>query len=226
MHRMSVIRIPRKQLAQRRRARHEARAREAEERLHWLIAFARTPIATLTSSEREAVAKEVRAFAAFRVHGVVTETESVLPAPADLTVRAVIALQSELGSMLNTLWPPNPAIPSVAFRLKAPSTGMFVARTTGTDQVQAVTTAVWPSTFWWVAVSLLQAHGTRIRRCMARTGATTCGRLFVRTRRQIFCSPACSRRERARQWYETHQTDERERRRAAYARRTLKRGQP
>src|SRR4051794_5459422 len=109
MRQMSVTRIPGKQLAQLRRARHEARAREAEERLHWLIAFAQTPIATFTSSEREALAKQVRAFAAFRVNGVVTETKSVLPARADLTVRAVIALQSELGSMLNTLWPPDPA---------------------------------------------------------------------------------------------------------------------
>ncbi len=67
----------------------------------------------------------------------------------------------------------------------------------------------------WIGISgLLEEFGDRLRRC----DAPGCGRLFVRERRQVYCSTSCSQRVRSAKWYSSHQEEARERRRRAYAR--------
>jgi hypothetical protein len=68
-----------------------------------------------------------------------------------------------------------------------------------------VVEATWPDTIWIVTMSLLEEFGTRLRRC------PTCEvrRLFLKTRRQMYCSPACSQRARSARWYNQHRRAER-----------------
>jgi hypothetical protein len=68
-----------------------------------------------------------------------------------------------------------------------------------------VVEATWPDTIWIVTMSLLEEFGQRLRRC------PTCEvrRLFLKTRRQMYCSAACSQRARSARWYNRNRRAER-----------------
>lgn len=65
---------------------------------------------------------------------------------------------------------------------------------------------------WYSAQALLAEYGSRLSRC----ARSECRRLFVRTKRQNYCSPACSQRTRAAKYYAAHHDDISDQRRAKY----------
>ena len=60
--------------------------------------------------------------------------------------------------------------------------------------------ATWPDTVWLVVMSLLTEFGRQITRCPSCDER----RLFLKTRRQAYCSAACSQRVRSARWYDKH----------------------
>jgi len=136
-----------------------------------------------------------------------------------LTRKEMRTMRDELRQLFAALWPTDGVeltIPS--YHLPVHIGGIYLTRV-GAGSIASVSIAEWPSTFWVAVADLLHQYGARIRRCSARHGANHCGRLFLRTRRQIFCSPQCAQRERSREWYDEHRTEAQRRRRVAYAER-------
>lgn len=72
----------------------------------------------------------------------------------------------------------------------------------------------WPNCFSVGIAAVFMRFGPQIARCQA----PDCRRLFLRIRRQTYCSPECSQRVRSAAWYKTHRDEARERRRRAYER--------
>lgn len=78
--------------------------------------------------------------------------------------------------------------------------------------------AEWPDTVWVSIMGLLDRFGREVRRCPVCAER----RLFLKHRRQAYCSRACSQRARAARWYATHRDVALERRHEAYVRKVLK----
>ena len=72
--------------------------------------------------------------------------------------------------------------------------------------------AGWPDTVWVSIMSLLEEFGREIRRC----GVCAERRLFLKRRRQEYCSRQCSQRARSARWYTAHRPEAQRRRRTAY----------
>ena len=84
-------------------------------------------------------------------------------------------------------------------------------------RVGQVLEAHWPDTVWLTILSLMDAFGSKIRRCpMCPAHA-----LFVKTKRQAYCSRQCSQRARSARWYQAHRALALQRRRAVYERHVL-----
>ena len=65
---------------------------------------------------------------------------------------------------------------------------------------------------WIVLQRIFWLYGDQLRRCQE------CDTLFIRTRRQTYCSESCSQRARSRRWYRAHTEEARGRRRESYVR--------
>lgn len=59
----------------------------------------------------------------------------------------------------------------------------------------------WPDIFWVAVADLLRLCGDRVRQCQKKE----CGKLFVKTKQQDYCSLPCSQSTRSRKWYEKNQ---------------------
>jgi hypothetical protein len=79
-------------------------------------------------------------------------------------------------------------------------------------RIWAIDVSEWPDTFWLSVRSLLARFGERLTRCED----PQCGRLFLRTRRQSYCSRACSQRVRQHAWYQRRRKEVLARRKVAY----------
>ena len=73
-------------------------------------------------------------------------------------------------------------------------------------------TGPWPTPFWFATATLIQKTGHLLRRCR-------CGRVFLRTRRQEYCTTACSQRARSKKFYNANRDELLERRHDQYAKR-------
>ncbi len=71
--------------------------------------------------------------------------------------------------------------------------------------------ADWPALLWNALCDLIEECGPRLRRC------PQCKKLFLRTKRQAYCSKPCSQRVRSEKFYFAHREDIKEKRRRAYA---------
>lgn len=85
-------------------------------------------------------------------------------------------------------------------------------------RVARISEASWPDTLWIAVMGLLEEFGRQIRRCPTCTER----RLFLKRKRQHYCSQACSQRVRSARWYQQHRQDARERRHQMYKRQVLK----
>jgi hypothetical protein len=79
-----------------------------------------------------------------------------------------------------------------------------------------ITVATWPDTVWVTVLSLLEEFGPRVHRC------PVCQTLFLKHKRQMYCSATCAQRARSSRWYARHGDLARKRRRDAYSRAMLK----
>ena len=72
--------------------------------------------------------------------------------------------------------------------------------------------AGWPDIFWLAVADLLRIHGDSIRQCQKQN----CGKVFIRTKRQDYCSTQCSQIERSKKHYVAHREKRKKERRARY----------
>ena len=87
--------------------------------------------------------------------------------------------------------------------------------------IKRVYGADWRHLRWLAIATLLEEFGEQIARC----GAPGCTELFLRNRRQEYCSRGCSQKVRSSKWYDAHREAAQEKRRQAY-RREVKRTSP
>lgn len=74
--------------------------------------------------------------------------------------------------------------------------------------------AGWPDMFWLAVADLLRIHGDSIRQCPKRD----CGKVFIRMKRQDYCSPQCSQSARSKKHYAANREKRKKDRRAMYER--------
>jgi hypothetical protein len=77
--------------------------------------------------------------------------------------------------------------------------------------------ASWPDTVWVSIMSLLEEFGSRMGRCDGCPER----RLFVKSKRQAYCSTQCSQRVRSERWYRKHRKVALDRRHERYKRQVL-----
>lgn len=70
--------------------------------------------------------------------------------------------------------------------------------------------ARWPDIFFVRVAEMFLTFGSFMTRC------SHCKTLFLRTRRQVYCSSRCSQRVRSNRWYSTHREEAKLKRRARY----------
>lgn len=69
--------------------------------------------------------------------------------------------------------------------------------------------AQWPYIFWLAVGEILVEGGHRLWRCI------NCERLFIKRKRQAYCSPQCSQTMRSARWYKGHKIEARRKQREA-----------
>ena len=137
-----------------------------------------------------------------------------------LTRKQLRQVQARLGRVLEALRSVDaqgepvgvayPSIPGAITRVhlmndwSQEDSGLGITRVYGAD---------WRHLRWLAIASLLEEFGTRIVRCRA----PSCPHLFLRHRRQRYCSPQCSQKVRSTTWYQKHQETAKARRREAYS---------
>lgn len=72
-----------------------------------------------------------------------------------------------------------------------------------------VYSARWPHIFWLAVSEILVECGHRLWRCI------NCERLFIKRKRQAYCSSRCSQKVRSERWYRGHMEEAREKQREA-----------
>ena len=72
--------------------------------------------------------------------------------------------------------------------------------------------AGWPDIFFVRVAEMFQTFGSLVARC------SECQTLFLRTRRQAYCSSRCSQKVRSERWYKRHKVKAQENRREYYKR--------
>lgn len=75
--------------------------------------------------------------------------------------------------------------------------------------ISRVYTAQWPHIFWLAVSEILVEGGHRLWRCI------NCERLFIKRKRQAYCSPRCSQKVRSERWYKGHKMEARKKQREA-----------
>jgi CGNR zinc finger protein len=88
----------------------------------------------------------------------------------------------------------------------------------GNGRTFPYTAGPWPVAFWFAIAAVIESGSPYLRRC---TGVE-CGKLFVRTKRQAYCSKACGQRTRSRRFYEAHREEVSEQRHEQYKARVRK----
>lgn len=81
-----------------------------------------------------------------------------------------------------------------------------------TGAVEYFLQAGWPDIFWLAVADLLRTYGDRIRQCQK----VECGKVFIRSKRQDYCSPNCSLSTRFKKWYAINRPKARRNRQERY----------
>jgi hypothetical protein len=77
--------------------------------------------------------------------------------------------------------------------------------------VSRTSSACWPDIFFMRVAEMFLTFGSLVARC------SECQTLFLRTRRQTYCSGRCSQKARSNRWYKTHREQAKLARRERYA---------
>jgi hypothetical protein len=225
---MPIERISAETLQRRRRALQTRRDAQRLQLLQWLIHFAQRDVRGLSKTAWDTVRLDLERFHHAGTRAVISEAGRADPDTTRRPARSATplrrlrlgelrAMQRTLQRVFNGLWPAAATTTTPAADLPVQTSGIDLTRVGG-GQVVSIARAAWPATVWWAVTSLLEQYGARIRRCPALRGATPCGRLFLRTRRQAFCSKTCAQRDRSRAWYGAHRAAAQQRRRDSYQR--------
>ena len=213
----------------------------------WLLFFHALPVADLQASDwvRLKLATQLEGFATrFMGFGRVWPSRIVTgqadlailpgwggipkPRPRRLTRAQVRDIHARLRQVCDALFPVNDAQADAAtvflpvhiqhVGLRRSRVGAARQQTTATGQeagtVVRVYGAPWPDWLWLAIAAALEEFGPRMIRCTV----PDCRRLFLRNRRQAYCSTACSQRVRSKLWYDTHRAEVQKRRRQSYER--------
>ena len=128
-------------------------------------------------------------------------------------------VQARLRHVLEVLRPSDPPFEPSRVRIMYASipgaiTGLYLMNDVSNEGlgIQRVYGADWRHVRWLAIASLLEEFGARIVRCKA----PECTQLFLRTRRQEYCSKKCSQKVRSLKWYTAHRDTAQARRRQAY----------
>ena len=128
-------------------------------------------------------------------------------------------VQARLRHVLAVLRPSDPPFEPSRVRIMYSSipgaiTGLYLMNDVSNEGlgIQRVYGADWRHVRWLAIASLLEEFGARIVRCKA----PECTQLFLRNRRQEYCSKKCSQKVRSLKWYTAHRDTARARRRQAY----------
>ena len=132
------------------------------------------------------------------------------PTPRNVTPAALRALQRTLATKLDALVPTS-GNPEQSLLVQEVGAHRVVLLVRG-RQVERTALSEWPNTFWIAVLAILETGGHRLARCLR----PECCRVFVRMRRQQYCSPRCSQIMRSRRWYAAHRPEAQRRRREAY----------
>jgi len=92
-------------------------------------------------------------------------------------------------------------LPGASATLRAHVSGVRLQRlNTGSAAGVELLFAVddWETSFWLSIAALLEEHGSRIRRC------SKCHALFMKLRKEVYCSRKCGNAARANKWYHKH----------------------
>ncbi len=146
----------------------------------------------------------------------VVPPDRIVPEP-QVTRRRIGRFHAELCRGLQQLFPMegSPVWERRYWKLRATAYPMAVPRQHG--RVWRTSVATWPDTIWVTTLGLLEEFGSGIFRCAMCPER----RLFVKSKRQVYCSRRCSQRKRSARWYQHHRVIARERRRQVYVRRVL-----
>ena len=137
-----------------------------------------------------------------------------------LTRKQLRQLQSRLRHLLDDLRPADPEFEPAWPRIMYPSIPGAITRVHLMNDLsdepglgfQRVYGADWRHLRWLAIAALLEEFGAQIIRCEA----PECTHLFLRNRRQQYCSRPCSQRVRSTKWYNEHRETAKERRRQVY----------
>ena len=81
-----------------------------------------------------------------------------------------------------------------------------------TGAVEYFLQADWPDIFWLAVADLLRTYGDRLRQCQK----VECGKVFIRSKRQDYCSSNCSQSARSKKWYALNRPKAKRNRQARY----------
>ena len=174
-----------------------------------LLDFAQADIDALPVAKRQHLLAAMRSFVG-EIGLLVDSTgeSNVVTTVPTLSMEQVRSLQQPLRDGLESLYPSGVWRPPLQWAPPLAVEAIEIAR--GSREFGLIYVVAWPDAFWFAALKLLEHYGTSVRRC------ARCGRLFIRTKRQEYCTPACSQNTRSQRWYESHRDDVLERRHESY----------
>ncbi len=211
---------------QKRWVRERLRSKADPERwMSWLLDFSTEDLGALDPKEwtrlRDEIKSLVKASAPFDIQKL-WQDHPLTPMPGfdtEMTkglreTEDVKRIQEELQNAFQQLIPTTFSDPDYSFQGKwrLPSTiretrllsrigfnqGKRVVRLNPYIRIKKTDYAAWPDLIWLAVVDLMTECGHLLRRCQE------CTRLFIKKKRQAYCSQRCSQRLRWREWYKKH----------------------
>ncbi len=187
--------------------------------IKWLLAFYHQDLKLLTSDEQKTLARILLVFfwSWYRKGG----DSNFLFHPKDnfsnITKRQLHNIHGKIRGCLSMLLPINyeQRFDDDMWTLPVTYKHIFLVRTNVCDGklphiISRRYSAGWPDGFYQAVACLLEKYGSYLRRC------EECTRIFLKSKRQVYCSKACSQRVRTRRWYAKNRDKVIEKRHQAY----------
>lgn len=179
--------------------------RRLDDRIRWLLEFARRDLSHLAKKELLALDATLK--------GIWPDYQATGPgvqgrfSAVPMSANEIRGIQQHLKMGLDSL------LAGGGWQLPGTPDGIVLERWAGKDGVyrtHQTLRADFPLTFWIAVADWLVAAGPRLRAC------PECRTPFLSIRRQAYCSTQCSQRVRSRRWYVAHAAEAREKRVQAY----------
>jgi hypothetical protein len=172
-------------------------------RLRWLLDFAQGPERWINPNQRENLNRGLRLF--------MGETPKALPGRGALEKLASYVREGLFRLVVDR---------RASWEVKLTSGGLTRRLDYMKDYIlDQYSASNWQTAFLLRTTDLLVSHGARIKQCAMRG----CGRLFVPTKRQAYCSTACSLKTRQQRFRASHSGEELSERRHEHYRNEVKR---